>query len=417
MKNAVILAGGQGKRMRADIPKPMFKILGEPMLEWIIGTCRDSGAENICVVTGYMSEYIDAYLREKEHTDIRTVKQQQQLGTAHAVLQAADGLDGEYTLVVCGDAPLLDSETVRNAFDMHTENNAAVTVITAEIDNPKGYGRIVRTADGIKAIVEENDADSSEKLIKEVNSGAYWFKTPDLLFALNTIGAGSGEEYKLTDCIAALLEAGKTAQAYMSGNPNAVLGANDRKDLLKMNGIARITVIEKHLEQGVDFQCTDGITIERRVKIGENTVIKPGTVLTGNTVIGENCIIGPNTVIDSCTVGGSSELNSVQAADSVIESGVKIGPFVRIRPDCHIRNNVKIGNFVEVKNSDIGEFTSIAHLTYIGDSDVGRRVNFGCGCVTVNYDGIKKSRCKIGDNCFIGCNTNLIAPVTLGKAV
>ena len=178
-----------------------------------------------------------------------------------------------------------------------------------------------------------------------------------------------------------------------------------------------MNVINKHLENGVEFICTDGVIIERSAEIGCGTCILPGTVIRRGTVIGENCEIGPNTVIENCKLGSEVKLNSVQAYDSEIESGVKIGPFVHIRPGSCIKSGAKIGDFVEIKNSTIGEKTAVAHLTYVGDSDVGKKVNFGCGTVTVNYDGIVKSRCVIGDNCFIGCNTNLIAPVKLGKGV
>jgi len=196
-----------------------------------------------------------------------------------------------------------------------------------------------------------------------------------------------------------------------------VLGANDRKGLLMLNTVARLAQIEKHLENGVAFTCTDGITITRDVEIGAGTEILPGTIIRGKTKIGANCIIGPNCLIENCEIKDGVRLNYVQAYQSVIEAGVKIGPFVHIRPNSHIMSGVKIGDFVEIKNSTIGENTAVAHLTYVGDSDVGKKVNFGCGTVTVNYDGIVKSRCEIGDNCFIGCNTNLIAPVKLGKAV
>ena len=224
-------------------------------------------------------------------------------------------------------------------------------------------------------------------------------------------------EYYLTDSVFIALNKGKRANAYISENPNVVLGANDRKGLLLLNNIARMAIIEKHMENGIEFNCTDGITIGRDVKIGLGTEILQGTIIKGNTVIGENCVIGPNCLIENCEIGDNVTLNYVQAYESKIEEGAKIGPFVHIRPNSVIGKNVKIGDFVEVKNSNIGENTSIAHLTYVGDSDVGSRVNFGCGCVTVNYDGVNKNRCKIGDNCFIGCNTNLIAPVKLGEGV
>jgi len=414
MNKAVILAGGQGKRMKADIPKPMFKVLNEPMLEWVISACEGAGIADICVVKGYKGEIIDSYLNGRYETALQT----EQLGTGHAVMQAVPFLKdgtGENTLVLCGDAPLIDSDTISQALEIHLLNDNSVTVITSEIENPKGYGRIIRSGDSISGIVEEKDADDITRQIKEVNSGAYWFKTADLVYYLGKLGNNNVQgEYYLTDTVALAVSSGNWAGAYKSSNPQVILGTNTRKELYDMNQIARQEIIEKHMENGVEFTCLDGVIIERTVEIGANTEILPGTILRGSTKIGSDCVIGPNSIITDCTVGDGTVLNNVQASESSIGNGVKIGPWVQIRPGSTIKDKVKIGDFVEIKNSVIGEATSVAHLTYIGDSDVGRKCNFGCGTVTVNYDGIKKDRCQIGDHCFIGCNTNLIAPVTLG---
>lgn len=417
MNKAIILAGGQGKRMKAEMPKPLFRVLNEPMLEWVISACEDAGLSDICVVKGYKGEMTDEYLDGR----YETVMQAERLGTGHAVMQAAEFLkrdtDGN-TLVLCGDAPFIDAVTIKEALVIHKQQKNAVTVITAELDDPKGYGRIIRKGSAIAAIAEEKDASPEQRAVKEVNSGAYWFRTADLIELLGKIRCENVQkEYYLTDTVAIAISEGRNAGAYKSENECIIKGANSRRDLLELNGFARMSVIEKHLDNGVEFTCLDGIIIERSVKIGAGTEILPGTILRGNTVIGNNCVIGPNCVIENSTLGDEVRLNYVQAYESVIDSGVKIGPWVHIRPNSHIRSGVKIGDFVEIKNSEIGEQTAIAHLTYVGDSDVGRKVNFGCGTVTVNYDGIVKSRCVIGDNCFIGCNTNLIAPVKLGKAV
>lgn len=415
MDNAVILAGGQGKRMKADMPKPLFKVLGEPMLEWVIGACEESGISDICVVKGYKAEMIDEYLGGRYETVLQT----ERLGTGHAVMQAVPflekSMDGN-TLVLCGDAPFIDPDTIRNSLHMHKENGNSVTVITSKVSDPHGYGRIIRSANGISSIVEEKDATIDQKKINEINSGAYWFKTADLIESLKAITTDNSQgEYYLTDTIFILLKQGKKADAYISENPNVVLGANDRKGLLELNRVARENIIERHLENGVEFTCTDGITIGRDVVIGEGTQVLAGTILKGKTVIGTGCVIGPNCIIENSTVGNDTKLNYVQCFESQIDDNVKIGPFVQVRPGSHIKSGVKIGDFVEIKNSVIGEETAVAHLTYVGDSDVGGCVNFGCGVVTVNYDGEKKSRCTIEDNAFIGCNTNLVAPVKVGK--
>lgn len=417
MNKVIILAGGQGKRMKADMPKPLFKVLGEPMLEWVISACENSGMSDICVVKGFMGGMIDEYLNGR----YPTVLQADRLGTGHAVMQAVPFLEKDTsgnTLVLCGDAPFIDPNTIKKALEVHESQKNAVTVITAELDQPKGYGRIIRSEKGISGIVEEKDADEEQKAVREVNSGAYWFRTADLIELLDKLDCSNAQkEYYLTDTVSIAISEGKNAGAYSSPNADIIKGANDRKDLLALNTYARMAVIEKHLENGVEFTCLDGITIERDVKIGAGSEILSGTILRKGTVIGENCIIGPNTILENCKIGCNVKLNNVQAYDSTVDDGVKIGPWVHLRPNSHIKSGVKIGDFVEIKNSTIGENTAVAHLTYVGDSDVGKKVNFGCGTVTVNYDGIVKNRCVIGDNCFIGCNTNLVAPVTLGKGV
>jgi len=417
MNKAVILAGGQGKRMKADIPKPLFKVLGEPMLNWVISACEAAELSDICVVKGFKGEMIDEYLDGK----YITVLQAERLGTGHAVQQAIPFLENDTTgntLVLCGDAPFIDEATIRESLVIHKQQNNAVTVITAELDEPFGYGRIIRSAGGISGIVEQKDATDEQKLVKEVNSGAYWFRTADLIELLGKLKNDNVQnEYYLTDTVAIALAEGRNAGAYKSANADIIKGANDRKDLLELNTYARMAVIEKHLANGVEFTCTDGVVIERGVEIGVGTEILPNTILRKNTTIGKNCKIGPNTVVENCKIGDDVNLHTVQAYESEIEAGVKIGPYVHIRPDSIVKSGAKIGDFVEIKNSTIGEKTAIAHLAYVGDSDVGKRVNIGCGTVTVNYDGIAKSRCVIGDNCFVGCNTNLIAPVKLGKAV
>ncbi|MCD7958035.1 MAG: bifunctional UDP-N-acetylglucosamine diphosphorylase/glucosamine-1-phosphate N-acetyltransferase GlmU [Ruminococcus sp.] len=415
MNQVVILAGGHGNRMKVAIPKPMLSVLDVPMLGWVIRACESTGLSRICVVTGYKAKMVEIYLGNR----CRTVLQEEQLGTGHAVMQAEGFLkefDDGNTLVLCGDAPFMDSETISNALKFHIQQENAVTVVTADLDNPTGYGRILRRGSGIAAIVEEKDATEAQRKVREVNSGAYWFQTKALLELLSGLSQSNAQgEYYLTDTVGLALEKGWTAGAYRAENPDVVLGANTRKDLLHLNEVARQRVLEWHMDNGISFVCTDGVIIGNKVEIGAETTILPGTILRGKTKIGNHCTIGPNCILENCTIGDHVTLNSVQAYDAVVEDAVKAGPFVHLRPGTHLKNGVKIGDFVEVKNSTVGEQTAIAHLTYVGDSDVGKKVNFGCGTVTVNYDGMVKNRCEIGDGCFIGCNTNLIAPVKLGK--
>lgn len=418
--SAIVLAGGQGKRMKTDAPKVLCKVLGEPMLGWVLDACEDAGLERLCVIKGFRAELLDEYLeKRKNRAQITSALQAEQLGTGHAVMQAKDFLEennGGNTLVLNGDAPFIDAETIIGSLEQHKSSGCAVTVVTAHINDPTGYGRIVSGEKGLEAIVEHKDCTTEQLGIDEVNSGCYWFKTADLLEVLGEIKNDNSQgEYYLTDCVELLMAKGRGANAYASKNPDTVLGANDRRALLALNNTARFAVINKNLDNGVEFTCTDGVIIGKDVKIGCGTTIGANVELRGSTVIGEGCKIGSGCVIEDTTVGNNVDLNFVQAYQSEIEDDVKIGPFVQVRPGSHIKRGVKIGDFVEIKNSTIGEYTAVAHLTYVGDSDVGANVNFGCGVVTVNYNGEKKFRTTIGDNAFIGCNTNLIAPVELGN--
>lgn len=416
MNNAVILAGGMGKRMKSDKPKVLLEVLGKPMLQWVIDACNDAGISNICVVKGYGADMLDEYLLGS----LRTVLQPERLGTGHAVSCASCFLeefsDGN-TLIACGDSPFIDPETIKGSLELHIASKSAVTVITARLDNPRGYGRIIRSEDGIEGIVEEKDCSDSQRKINEISSGCYWFNTKKLLEALPRLQRNNSQgEYYLTDTISILKSDGCVAQAYLSDNQDSVLGANDRAGLLRLNDIARMKVIFKHLEAGVELISTDAVTISPDVKIAPGAKILPGSMLMGKTIIGRDSVIGPNTRLLNVTVGERSTLDNVVATDSRVGSDAKIGPFVQLRPGSVIADKAHIGNFVEIKNSAIGKGSSVSHLTYIGDSDVGKNVNFGCGTVTVNYDGSVKSRCEIGDNAFIGCNTNLVAPVKIGEA-
>lgn len=416
MKNcAVILAGGEGTRMRSSKPKVMAELLFKPMLSWVIDAAEKAGIEDILVVTGYKSEIIESYLGEK----YETAKQEHRLGTGHAVMQATDFIkrhSGANVLILNGDAPLIDSDTIKEGLSYHTDGNFVQTVISAKIDNPYGYGRIVRDKNGdFSAIVEEASASEEEKKICEINSGVIWFDCDTLTELLGKItNDNSKGEYYLTDTVKIALSEGKRVGAYTTSNKDAVLGANSRVQLYELNEKVRKRILEKFMLSGVSIPCTDGVIIDKDAEIGTDTVILPGTIIKKGCKIGCGCEIGPNSVLYETSVGNDTVLNSVQAEEAVIGNGVTAGPFVHIRPASVIKDGVHCGNFVEVKNSDIGEKTSISHLTYVGDSDVGSGVNFGCGVVTVNFNGKEKNRCRIGDDAFIGCNTNLIAPVEIG---
>ena len=412
MTGCVILAGGAGKRMKSERPKVLCEVLRKPMLGWVLDAAGEFGFDKTGVVTGFRRELTEEYV-SAYGDGIFTFFQPEQKGTGDAVKQALELISSvERVCVLCGDAPFIDSETLKRSLEFHISSKASVTVITAEIENPAGYGRIIREGEKFIAIREQKDCSPIEEKICEVNSGAYWFESKALIDALPRLqnNNASGEFY-LTDCVEII----GNAAAFKSGNPEIVLGANSRKALLELNERARMKILDRLMDEGVNFISTDGIIIGADVRIGCDSTVLPNTVILGNTVIGKGCEIGANSHIEDCIIGDNVILNNVQAYSSTIEDDVKIGPFAQLRPGTTIRRGVKIGDFVEIKNSDIGENTSVAHLTYLGDSDVGRGVNFGCGCVTANYDGINKYRTEIGSHAFIGCNTNLIAPVKVGE--
>ena len=414
---AIILAAGKGTRMKSQKPKVLAEILFKPMLGYVVDACRGADVEDICVVTGFRSEMVEEYLNSIGTFSI--AKQTEQRGTGHAVMMAKEFLEknrGKDVLVLCGDTPYLNAETISSAYEQHKKENNDITLITAMLDDPQSYGRIIRSGDKITKIVEKKDASPEEAAIKEINAGTYWFSVDNLLSVLDGLTTDNAQgEYYLTDTIALTLSQGGTVGGYIAPDSDIILGANSRKDLYELNEKMRMSVIQKHFENGVEFISTDGVYIAPDAVIGADTAVYPGTIIKENVIIGEDCKIGPNTLIQKSTIGDRVKLNSVQCYQSKVHDDADIGPFVHIRPNSEIHHHVHIGDFVEVKNSTIGAGTGISHLTYVGDSDVGKNVNFGCGVVTVNYDGVNKHRCTIKDGAFIGCNTNLVAPVTIGE--
>ncbi len=417
---ALILAAGEGTRMKMSRPKVLAEVLFKPMIDWVIDAARAGGVDDICVVTGYKHELLDEHLGGK----YRTVFQEERLGTGHAVMQARDFIKEhihENILILNGDNPLMDAETIKSAYEYHIASKNAVTVISAKLDNPSGYGRIVRNKDRhLKKIVEENDATASEKIIDEINSGAYWFNCSVLLDALEGIAAmfekkEKQKEYYLTDAVEVILEKKLNAVAFEAGSSDVALGANNRVQLQELSEVARKKIMRKHMMNGVSIPCPDGVIISPEAKIGIDTEILPGTAIKGESVIGSNCIIGPNTYIENSRIEDNVTLLNTYCYSSEIKDGATVGPFVRIRPGSVIGSGVKVGNFVEFKNATVGDRTSVAHLTYIGDADIGSGVNFGCGCATANFTGKEKFRTRVGDNAFIGCDTTLVAPVQVGN--
>ena len=411
---AVVLAAGDGKRMRSARPKVLCEVLFRPMICWIADTLEKCGIGEVCAVLGAGADQVRAAIPR-----FAWVEQKERLGTGHAVMQARAFLQehrGGDCAVLYGDAPFVDADTLENAYRLHKKEGAAVTLLTASFSDPTGYGRIVRGEGGdVSGIVEQADADEKTLQIREINAGTYWFSVDFLLDALDRLRADNAQgEYYLTDVIGIAVAQGRRVCGYEAPDSRIAMGANDRRGLLRLNEMARQAELERHMDSGVEIVCADGVMIAPDVVIGQDTTILPGTILKGKTVIGKNCVIGPNTVIEDSFVGDGCCINACQIEQSRLDERIKIGPFTHVRPNSHLKAGVKIGNFVEVKNSVIDENTAVAHLTYVGDSDVGKNVNFGCGTVTVNFDGRAKYRTVIGDDCFIGCNSNLIAPVEIG---
>ena len=408
---AIILAAGKGTRMKSKLYKVLHPVSGQPMVEHIINRVSETNPDQIITIVGHGAEQVKAQLGERSEYAL----QAEQLGTGHAVLQAASFLQGKEgtTLVISGDTPLLTTETLNNLFEYHQGKNASATILTAQAEDPTGYGRIIRDHIGIvEKIVEQKDTTPEEALVQEINTGTYCFDNQALFEALNKVGTDNAQgEYYLTDIIEILKDAGKTVAAYQTEDFDESMGVNDRIALAKANELMRQRINKMHMVNGVSFVDPATTYIDAGVEIGSDTVIEAGVQLQGKTVIGSDCVIGAHSrIVDSVIE------DHVVVEHSVIEkSHADVGPFAHLRPKAEIGEGVHIGNFVEVKNAEIGKNTKVGHLTYVGDATLGEEINVGCGVVFVNYDGKNKHRTTIGDHSFIGSNANIIAPVEIAK--
>ena len=412
---AVILAAGQGTRMKSKLYKVLHPVCGMPMVEHVTRNVEKLGVEKIVTVVGHGAEKVQQQLGEKSEYAL----QAEQLGTAHAVQQTAsliEGLAGT-TLVVCGDTPLIRPETMQALLDQHAETQAKATILTAIADNPAGYGRILRNDAGIvEKIVEQKDASPEEQQVKEINTGTYCFDNEALFEALKLVSNDNVQgEYYLPDVIEILQKQGEVVAAYATDSFDETLGVNDRVALSQAESTMRKRIAEKHMRAGVSIIDPATAYISAQAEIGADTIIHPNVTIDGDTKIGEDCIISSNSHIVNSTIGDRTAIRSSEIHDSSIGTDTAVGPFAHIRPETVLGNDVKIGNFVEVKKSTVGNDSKVSHLSYIGDARVGTDVNIGCGTITVNYDGKNKFQTVIEDNTFIGCNSNLIAPVTVGK--
>ncbi len=414
----IILAAGKGTRMKSDLVKVLHPILGLPMLSYPIElSLKGIKSEKTIVVVGYQADQIKERFKDRQ---IQFALQEEQLGTGHAALQAIPFLKGATgtVLILCGDVPLVKAGTLRSFVDAHVKSDATLSVLTTKVEDPIGYGRIIRSSDGwIEMIVEEKDASKEEKLVREINTGIYCVRASFLMEGLTEIGKDNAQgEYYLTDLVGVAKKRGLRCSAYDVPNPVEVMGINSRVDLAIANEILKLEKLKELMLSGVTVLDPRMTYVERTVEVGRETTLYPNCYLCGMTKIGERCIIESNTKIANSILGNEVTVRSnVVITDSKVEDGAIIGPFAHLRPLSEIKTGAKIGNFVEVKKSVVGKGSKANHLAYIGDSSLGEGVNIGAGTIFCNYDGFEKHRTIIGDRVFVGSNVELVAPVKVGN--
>lgn len=414
---AVVLAGGKGTRMKSKLSKVLHPVCGLPMVEHVLRVVKASGVNRVVTIIGHGSEDVKAALGDATEFAL----QEEQLGTGHAVLQAASLLENAEgnTLVICGDTPLVTQDTISKLFEHHERSGAQATVLSAKAPNPTGYGRIIRDTHGeVLRIVEQKDGTPEELQVDEISTGTYVFNNRALFDALKLVTNDNAQgEYYLPDVMSILKEKGDTIAAFIMSNMDEGMGVNDRVALAQATRIMQQRINEKHMREGVTFTHPDSVYIEADVIIGSDTVIEAGVQLKGNTIIGQECFIGAQSEIVESKIDDAVTVTHSVIEHSTVQSGTDIGPFAHLRPNSHLGRDVHIGNFVEVKNSTIKDGTKSGHLTYIGDADLGKNINIGCGTIFVNYDGKRKHRSTVGDDVFIGCNANIVSPVNIEDRV
>jgi bifunctional UDP-N-acetylglucosamine pyrophosphorylase/glucosamine-1-phosphate N-acetyltransferase len=418
MKNfsAVILAAGDGMRMKSSLPKIMHKLSGKPLIKWVIDSVSALKPDGIILVLGRGAEVVEKYLSE---SGVKIVYQKEQLGSGHALMQAEKVLkdyEGD-VLVINADVPLVKSSTLLSLACNNKKTGASITVLAAKIENPSGYGRIVRTGGVLEKIVEEKDATPAEKLIKEINSGIYCFDK-NLWKALSKVKPDNAKkEYYVTDTIAILKDSGRKTSLVMVKDNYEVRGINNKAELSQMESILKDRKIKELLSSGVNIVDANNVYISYDAKIGGDTVVYPGAFIDTGVSIGKNCIIKGASYISNSKIGAESSVLYSYIEGAVIDKKVRVGPFSHIREGSVLRENVRIGNFSETKKAVIAKDSKVNHLSYIGDALVGKNVNIGAGTITCNYDGAKKHQTSIGSESFIGSNVNFVAPVRIGRGV
>jgi len=415
--HVVILAAGQGTRMKSTQPKVLHTIAGRSLLEHVLRTADSLHPSSVTIVVGHRADAIRDKLVGRQN--LRFVLQEPQLGTAHALQQTEPALSGQTGTVVLlsGDVPLLSRSTLRRLTDLHRGAKAAATVVTATVERPYGYGRIVRSGGRIVRIVEERDATPAERQIKEINSGIYAFDLAPLFDALRGIASQNAQgEFYLTDLVAIYRRRKLPVETHMVENAEEIRGINSRTELAEVSRLVRQTKNEELMAAGVTLVDPATTYIEPDVEIGPDTIIHPGVTIEGSTKIGAACEIQANVRIADSELGDRVTINNFcLIVGARVADGVAIGPFAHLRPDSDVGEGAKVGNFVELKKTSLGAGSKVNHLSYLGDATVGAGVNVGAGTITCNYDGVNKHRTVIEDGAFIGSDTQLIAPVTVGK--
>jgi bifunctional UDP-N-acetylglucosamine pyrophosphorylase/glucosamine-1-phosphate N-acetyltransferase len=411
---SVLLVAGQGTRMKSDLPKVLHPLCGRSMLWHVMEALQAVTTEKPVVVVGHGADEVTAYLGESA----QTVLQEPQLGTGHAAMQAESRLKGETDMVIVtyADMPLLRGETFKQLVETQRLNSGPFSLLTVIAEDPRGFGRIVRKADGtVEAIVEEYVATPEQKQIKELNVGAYCFNADWLWDALKRIKKNPKKgEYYLTDVVEIAVKDSLPVQAVVHDDFVETIGINTRVHLSEAEAAMRQRINRGHMLNGVSIMDPASTYIEAGVQIGKDTVIMPNTYIQGNTIIGERNTIGPNTIIHDTTIGNGCRVLASVLESAVIEDGVDIGPFARLRKGAHLKNHVHMGNFGEVKDSTLHEGVKMGHFSYIGNANIGAHTNIGAGTITANYDGEKKHTTDIGEGVFIGSDTMLVAPLKIG---